>query len=455
MEPDEPELSAASPWAIAGIIGALAVGLLTGIFLMTNPPAEAAANKPADANANPNVFKLDPTHQENIKVDAATVQTFRGEKITSGRIAFNDDTSTPIFFPFTGRITKLFTEPGKSVKLGDPMIEIDSPDVVQPQSDLISAISGLKNSQTALRLALKNEEIAKREIGSTERNLELSKINEQRQKELYGDKAAALLTWETAEQATKAAEQSLETAKKDFEQSQNDVATARANNESTEMILNAARNRLHGVFGKTDEEIAAIEKTHLIDRTMRIVAPIGGKIIQRKCYVGEFITQSITDPLFTIADLSAVWMLADVYEVDISKIKVGSPVEVSVMAYPDETFKAKIGYIGPSVDPSTHRVAVRCVVENAGERMKSDMFASFRISTDDGIQGTAVPLKAVQRDGDKKIVWVKRNEAEIERHEVSTGIEQDGQVQILSGVQPGDKVVSEGGILLAGLNNAQ
>jgi multidrug efflux pump subunit AcrA (membrane-fusion protein) len=83
------------------------------------------------------------------------------------------------------------------------------------------------------------------------------------------------------------------------------------------------------------------------------------------------------------------------------------------------------------------------------------MFASFRIATDDGIQGTSVPLKAVQRDGDKKIVWVKRSEAEIERHEVLIGIEQNGQVQILSGIHPGDKVVSEGGILLAGLNNAQ
>ena len=442
-------LKALSPGGVALSLGGLLAGIAIGICLMANPrDASTSAKREHQAATDHSVVKVEAGQMDRIKLEPVALQAFQGEKVTTGRIAFNDNTSTLIFFPFTGRITKLFTEPGETVKKGDLMIELDSPDVVQPQADLISAISGLKNSQTALRLAQKNEEISKREIESTQRNLELAKINEQRQKELYGDKAASLLTWETAEQAAKAAEQTLETAKKDFEQSQNDVATAKANNESNEMILNAARNKLHGVFGKTDEQISAIEKTHLIDRSMRVFAPIVGRITQRKCYAGEFITQSITDPLFTIADLSTVWMLADVYETDDAIIKLGLPIEVTVMAYPKDTFKAKISYISPSVDPNTHRVSVRCVVDNPGQKLKSDMFASFKILTADSPQTPAVPETAVLREGEKRVVWVQRSENEFNRRDVVTGLEQNGRIQILSGLQPGEKIVSEGAILL-------
>jgi cobalt-zinc-cadmium efflux system membrane fusion protein len=445
---DMPEPTVAPMWAISMAVGALAVGFIVGVFLTM--PAAATAGKPAEAPSDPNIVKLDAAQMGSIKVEAASVQSFRGEKATTGRIAFNDDTSTLVFFPFTGRITKLFTEPGKAVKKGDPMIEFDSSDVVQPQADLVTAISSLKSAQTALRLAQKNEGIGKRELESAKRNLELCRINEQRQKDLFDDKAASKLSWETAEQATKAAEQTLETANKDFEQSQNDIDQAKANIDSADTVLNAARDRLHGVYGRTDAEIAQLEKTHSIDRTMRVVAPIDGTITQRKCYVGEFISPSITDPLFTIANLSTVWMLADVYETDDSAIKLGLPVEVCAMAYPDEIFKAKVCYISPSVDPNTHRMAVRCVVDNPGQRLKDAMFANFRIVTEDGIKGTSVPEKAVFRDGDKRIVWVKHGETEFQKREVTTGIEQDGRVQILKGLEAGETCVCQGGILLSG-----
>src|SRR5258708_4951716 len=138
-----------------GIV-ALVAGSAIGFYF--GRPGSAAAEAPGEKKADdPNTIKLEATQLAGLKIDKAALQSFHGEKVTTGRIAFNDDKVTPVYFPFTGRVLKHFAQPGDAVKKGDPLIEIDSPDVVQPQSDLIGAISSLKNSQTALRLAQKNE----------------------------------------------------------------------------------------------------------------------------------------------------------------------------------------------------------------------------------------------------------------------------------------------------------
>ena len=169
----------------------------------------------------------------------------------------------------------------------------------------------------------------------------------------------------------------MEQAHKDYEQSQSDIKSAESDISSNETVLKASRDHLV-VFGKTDAEIEKIEKAHIIDRNTRVLAPISGSIIQRKAGLGQYVKPDNPDPIFVIADLSTMWMLADVYESDSGSLKLHSLVEVGVLAYPnDPPFKAEIAYISPSVDPNTHRIAVRCEVKNDGLRLKSDMFATF------------------------------------------------------------------------------
>src|SRR5262249_28109379 len=159
-------------------------------------------------------------------------------------------------------------------------------------------------------------------------------------------------------------------------------------------------------------------------------------------------------PLSTIDNLSTMWMLADVYESDVPLIKAGQSVEVRVMAYPAETFKAHITYIGAAVDPNTHRVAVRAEVENRGFKLKPEMFASFKIITSAEVQSLAVRTGAIVREGDKASVWVATEGNQFARRQVAPGLEQNGYVQILSGIQAGDKVVYEGSLFLSNLGNS-
>ena len=433
------------------LVAGLAVGFLVGRGMgpRAEPAAETKGEKAADSS---DLVKLSAKQSEAIKVDAAVMQSFRDERLTTGKIAFNDDNITPVFSPYTGRITRLISKPGDAVKKGDTLFEIDTPDLVQVESDIIAAVSALNKSRTALKLATRSESIAKHNIESSERNLELTRKNEDRQKALYEDKAAALKDWEAAQQAVQQAQKDLEGAQKDYEQSQSDIKSAESDIFSNETVLKAARDHLL-VFGKTEAEIEKIEKERIIDRNTRVLAPIAGTVTQRKVGIGQYVQPASPDPLYVITDLSSMWMLADVYESDAALLKPGLTVDVSIMAFPEQKFSATIGYIGASVDPNTHRLAVRCLVENPDRKLKSEMFATFRISTDRETQSPAVPPSAVVLDGQTKVVWVAgQKENEFERRVVATGVEQHGLVQILSGIKAGERVASQGGLVLNSAN---
>jgi cobalt-zinc-cadmium efflux system membrane fusion protein len=392
---------------IAVILAVLAVAAsLTAARISRTSPASPPAVPEAGSAGDANSLTLDESQMQSIKLAPATTQAFRAEKVATGKIAFNEEFMTPVFSPYTGRVVRLLAKPGDFIKQGSPLFEIDTPDLAQAESDLIAASIGIAKSNAVLELARRTE---------------------QRQHRLYVNKAVALKDWEQAESDMKSAERDV---------------------HSAEAARGAARSRLR-VFGKTDEEIAKIETERQLDRLTKVLAPISGTITARKVGPGQYVKPDSPDPLFTVANLSTVWLLADVYESDAPLLKVGQPVEVRVTAYPDEVFTARVAYISPSVDPTTHRVAVRGVIENRGQRLKPDMFASFRIVTNSEIQSLAVPLSAIIREGGKASVWVIQDTNRFARREVTAGIEQQGYVQILSGLQQGDIVVSEGSLFIS------
>jgi cobalt-zinc-cadmium efflux system membrane fusion protein len=360
---------------------------------------------PAVINAATSTVRLNTPQMQHLALATVTMQGFREEKLATGKIAFNEEFMTPVFSPYAGRVTRVIATPGDVVQPTSPLLELYTPDFIQAQSDLIgSATTALAKAKNALSLARRNEE---------------------RQHQLFLEKAAALKEWQ---------------------QAQADATNAESDVRAAEAALLAARDKLRA-FGKSVVDIARIEQGHT-DRVFTVTAPLAGTITARKVGPGQFIRQDNTDPLFVIADLAQMWMLANVYESDVPWIKVGQAVEVRVMAYPEEVFKATITYIGAAVDPATHRVDVRAVVDNPAQKLKPEMFATFRIITHADRQYLAVPLSAVVRDGDKTSVWVAQPEYQFVRREVKLGLEQNGYGQILSGLQAGEQVATEGGLLL-------
>jgi len=360
---------------------------------------------PAISNADTSTVRINTPQMQHIALAAVAMQGFREEKIATGKIAFNEEFMTPVFSPYAGRVTRVIAKPGDVVKPMSPLLELYTPDLMQAQSDLIgNATAALAKAKNTLSLARRNEE---------------------RQHKLYLEKAVALKEWQ---------------------QAQADMTNAESDVRAAEATLLAARDKLRA-FGKSAADIARIEQGHT-DRVVTVTSPLAGTITARKVGPGQFIRQDNTDPLFVIADLAQMWMLANVYESDVPWIKVGQPVEVRVMAYPEEVFKATLTYIGAAVDPTTHRVDVRAVVDNPTQKLKPEMFATFRIITHADMHSLAVPLSAVVRDGDKTSVWVAQPEHQFVRREVKLGLEQNGYVQILSGVQGGEQVAAEGGLLL-------
>ena len=330
---------------------------------------------------------------------------FRIEKQAIGQIAFNEDASTLVLTPFSGRVTRLIAKIGDAVKRGDPLYEIDSPEVVQAQTDLIAAVQGLDKSKSQLALA--------------KRTLD-------RQTGLYEAKA---------------------TSQRELEQAKADHTSAETDAKTAEGVLSATRNRLR-VLGRSDAEVARLERERLINPLITISTPIDGTVIARKVGPGQYVRSDSGEPLYSIADLSIMWLKANVSENDIGLVRVGQEIEVKVLAVPDRVFKARIGAIGAASDAATRRVVVRSEIPNPEGALKSEMFATFKIVTGNGEPDAAVPVDAVIRDGDLAFVWVEREPTLLERRPVKLGIELNGRLQIREGLQPGERVVARGAIFV-------
>ena len=286
------------------------------------------------------------------------------------------------------------------------MFEIDSPEVVQAQTDLIAAVQNLGKAKSQLALA-------KRVLD--------------RQTSLLADRA---------------------TAQRDVDQAQNDYSIAQSDLTTAEGTLTAARNRLRVIIGRNPEEIERVERERLINPLITVNAPIEGTVIARKVGPGQYVRSDTADPLYSIANLTTMWLKANVPENEIALIRVGQEIEIKVTALPDRAIKARISAIGAASDAATRRVVVRSEIPNPDRALKSEMFASFKISTSEGGASPAVPVEAVIREGDLATVWIQREPLLFQRRKVKLGLEQDGRLQILEGLTVGELVIGRGAIFV-------
>jgi membrane fusion protein, heavy metal efflux system len=391
------------------IVVALAVAASV-LVLRSRSAAVNSAETPATevtsrSKLQPGLFRPTDAQWATLTVEPVEQLIFRTEHATEGKIAIDEDRSTPIFSPYAGRVMRLMVKPGDAVRRGQPLFTIEAADMVQAQNDFIAALTALNKARSALVLA---------------------KVTEKRQHDLYLAKAGPLKDWQQAEAALDAA--------------QNDV-------RSGEVGLQATRNRLR-ILGKTEEEISAFENTGTISAETPIYAPIDGTIVQRKVGPGQYVAGASNDPVFVIGDLSTVWVVAYVRETEAPNMHVGQALQFTVLAYPDRIYPANVSYVATGLDPTSRRLLVRATVNNAERLLKPEMFASVTILTGEGDRALAVRRTAVIYEGDLARVWVARDDKTIELRRIKPGMTSGNMVQVLEGLERGDRVVTKGSLFI-------
>jgi len=341
----------------------------------------------------------------SLTIEPVTERVFRAERITEGKIAVNEESATPIFSPYAGRVTKLLVKPSDTVERGQPLFVIEATDAVQALNDFIAALGTLNTARSKLNLA---------------------QIVEKRANDLYSGKAVPL---------------------KDWQQSQADLTAAQNDLRSAETALEAGHNRLR-ILGRSEEQISTFQQTRQMSADTPIYSPIGGTVIQRKVGPGQFINSGASDPVFIVGDLSTVWLTAFVRESEASGVAVGQDVSFSVLALPGRVFTARVDYVAAAIDPSTRRLLVRATIDNKDGLFKPEMFANVTIYAGGDRPSVGVPKQALIYEGDRVRLWVVHDDKSIELRKVETGLINGDLVEARANLKVGEKIVTRGSLFI-------
>jgi Cu(I)/Ag(I) efflux system membrane fusion protein len=205
-----------------------------------------------------------------------------------------------------------------------------------------------------------------------------------------------------------------------------------------------ARRRLENM-GISSSEIDELARTAEAQRAQKIRSPVSGYVVAKNALSGLYV-QPETE-LFQVADLSTIWVLADVYEYEVSRVKVGSPVRIQVESYPGESFAGKVRFLYPTVNPETRTMRVRLELPNKGLRLRPGMYATVFIEAAPQ-QGLVVPSSAVVDTGDQQYVFVALGEGRYEPRKVVVGFHADEKTELREGVQEGEQVVTTANFLI-------
>jgi cobalt-zinc-cadmium efflux system membrane fusion protein len=384
-------LATACATTVVALIAAK-VSLFPGLSETTGA-LRSPATSSTTSQANEEIVDLSEKQAASIKVGPVETREFEIFKTSVGTIDFNENMLVQVSSQYPGKILKAFYNVGDDVKKGDTLFTIDSPDLLQAESTLLASAGVLEMQKKTLA------------------------------------RATGLLKQGGS-------------AQKDVDQATSDEQTAEGN-------FKAARNALR-IFGKADAEIDQILADRKIDSTLVVPSPIAGRVVTRNAAPGFLTQPGAAPPPFQIADISTMWMIANVIETDAPAYRVGQPVEVTVPAYPDKVFKGHVTAVGSIIDPNTRRQLVRSEVEDPEHLLRSGMYASFVIRIGDPVRSPAVPENGVVREGDGTMtVWVTGDSRHFTKRTVSTGLRENGKVQIRAGLQPGERVVTEGAVFLS------
>jgi multidrug efflux pump subunit AcrA (membrane-fusion protein) len=209
-------------------------------------------------------------------------------------------------------------------------------------------------------------------------------------------------------------------------------------------LLEAARQRLL-LWDIRPADIARLEETGEVRRTLDLYSPVSGYVTQKMALHGMRVTP--VDTLFDIADLSHLWVMADVYESDLAAVRTGMPAQLTLSYLPGRTWRGSVTYIAPTVEEKTRTIKVRVEVDNADGQLKPEMFADVILESALG-SGLVVPESALLKTGERTLVFVDKEDGRLEPREVEAGPKVAEGVQVLRGVSEGERVVTGANFLL-------
>ena len=390
--------------AVAAALLALAGAVLYGLVHNSGATQQ---NSEVSSQSRKGLQRYTPSPAEwaSLTIQPVTKRAFRAEHVTEGKIAVDEDRSTPVFSPYAGRVTKLLARPGDSVVQGQPLFVIEAADTVQAQNDFIAAMTGLNKARSALDLA---------------------QLQHKRAKDLFEGRAVPL---------------------KDYQQAEANLIQAQNDLRSTQTALEAARNKLR-ILGFTDEAISTFQDKGSINREITIFSPITGTVVQRKIGPGQYVNSGASDPVFVIGDLSTVWLTAFVRETDVSNVSVGQEISFNVLALPGRPLTARINYVSAAIDPATRRLLVRATIDNKDGLLKPEMFANVTIYSPGDHAAVGVPKQALIYEGSQVRVWVAHEDKSIELRQIKPGLINGDLVEVEGNLKPGEQIVTKGSLFI-------
>lgn len=359
-------------------------------------------------HAEASIITLGEKEQEEAGLEVETAQlraVSRTFQIT-GIVGPNQTRQAHIRPLSRGRIERVYVRAGDRVRAGQPLVAYDNIELGELMNELVSAKATLEKANA-------EAEVSKRSVERAQRLTELGAV-------------------------TKA-----EYERRDAEYKS---ALASINIQKAQVAMVEQKMRR---FGITDAEIDKLDLRsagqHDLPHTI-LRAPFNGIVMQSEAAGGEAVDTE--RELFTIADISTVWVQGDVYEKDIAAIRQGQQVTVVVNAYPGETFTGRITYLSDVLEPQSRTAKVRCEVANPRGLLKLEMFATIQIPTGVKRDTLMIPEAAVQQVDNESVVFVKIDEKRFEKREVVLGAQSDGRVEVREGLKEGEKVVTVGAFML-------
>jgi membrane fusion protein, heavy metal efflux system len=373
-------------------LGLLAT-LISSFFILSacgrkdsGPSAAQTTAYGSSGAAKAELFSVPQDQMSHVQIVTAGEQTFPVVLRLPGSVAYNAFKTTPVITQVSGPVTQVLVYPGQTVRAGQPMLYVSSADYAQLRSNYLKTHDAYTLAQT---------------------NLE-------RDQDLYAHHAVA---------------------QADLLQAQSIRNQAMADLQASEQALQ--------VIGVSDPaKLAGAPANPRIP----VLAPIAGEVVERLVQPGQVIQAGATQ-VFTISDMGTVWVLVNVYQNDLSAIRLGDQVTVETNAFPT-TFHGRISYIAPALDPDTRTLKVRIVTSNPHGMLKKDMYVTAIVRS--GVtKALTVPDDAVLRsDVNEPFVYVLSGANQFSQRLVTTGHSENGQTQILSGLKEGDKVAGNGSLFL-------
>lgn len=390
------------PAALAGIAAML--GLALGFVLWHRAaPTHAAAAAPTDAQVTdpkgtttaPATVTLTESQSKALSTAPIDTRTFTDRRTAFGSLEFDENAMVSVFPNYPGKITRVWVDIGDAVRQGQALYAIDSPDLLQAENTLIAAAGAYQVTTAAL----------------------------ERAKTLHDADGFA----------------------------QKDLDQAEADQHSADIALQAARATLLQ-FGQTAHDIDQIVTSRQLQPELVVRSPVAGRVTARMAQPGLYVQPGALPAPITVANVTAIWLLANVAESDSLSLRVGQPITAQLSAYPDRTFPGTIAVVGEMIDPATHTLPIRAVIADPTHSLRAGLLASFSIAAGKPVSSLAIPVDGVVREGDGTMsAWVTRDHLHYEHRTVTLGHQQDGFRQVLDGLQPGDTVVTKGALLLSNI----